>query len=121
MAVANCGFGQICVYRGCANANEHREIMRVETFGRTDVDRRIAAQTIAHQMRVHGGRGKDHGNAHAVGADIFVSQEQFGFAHTHRGDGFFADPRDGSAKTFLSFGNIIGAVNFCARCAKGRL
>ena len=121
MAVANCCFGQICVYRGCANANEYREIMRVETFGGADVDRRIAAQTIAHQMRVHSGSGEDHGNTNAVGADIFVGQEQFGFAHAHGGDGFFADPRDGRAKTFLSFGNVIGAVNFCARCAKGRL
>ena len=57
MPVGNHRFGKIGVHRGRANADEYGEIMRVQAFGRTDIDRRITAQAIADQMRVHSRRG----------------------------------------------------------------
>ena len=115
MPVGNDRFGKISVHRGRANADEYGEIMRVQAFGRTDIDRRITAQAIADQMRVHSRRREDHRDTDAVGADILVGQEQFGFAHPHCGHRFFANTRNGGAQALLPVGNVISAINLGAQ------
>jgi hypothetical protein len=49
MAIRNRGLGEIGVHRGRADADQHREIMRVEAFGRTHVDGRVGAQPLARR------------------------------------------------------------------------
>ena len=112
MAVGNGGFGQIGVNRGCADTDQHCEIMRVETFGRTDIDRRVTAQSVAYQMRMYSSGGEYHRNTNPVCADILIGQEKFGFAHANCFDSFLTDPRNRRAQAFLTFGNVVGAVDF---------
>src|SRR3546814_17941914 len=77
MPVGNAGFGQIGVHRGCTDADQHRVIMSVQAFGGTHVDRGVAAQSLADQMRMNGCGGEDHGHAHVVLIDILVREENF--------------------------------------------
>ena len=115
MAVGNHSFGKISVHGGCTNANEYGEIMRIQAFGGTDVNRRIAAQAIADQVRMHSSSSQDHRDSHPVFTDIIVGQKQLGLAHTHRGDGFFTDARDGGAQALLPCRDVKGAVDFGAK------
>ena len=115
MAIGNHSFGKISVHGGCADTNENRKIMRIQAFGGTDVNRRIAAQAIAHQVRMHSSSSQDHRDSHPVLTDVIVGQKQLGLAHTHSSDGFFTDARDGGAQSFLPGGYVIGAVNFGAK------
>ena len=112
---------KIGVDRGGADANEHGEIMRIQTFGGTDIDRRIAAQAIADEMRVNGSRRQDHGDGDAVGSDILVGQEQLRLAHADSFNGLFANAGNGCAQAFLSGRDVIGAVNLGGDGAKGGL
>ena len=115
MAVGNHSFGKISVHGGCTDANEYGEIMRIQAFGGTDVNRRIAAQAIADQVRMDSSSSQDHRDTDAVFTDIIVGQKQLGLAHTHSSDGFFTDARDGGAQSFLPCRDIIGAVDFGAK------
>ena len=115
MAVGNHSFGKISVHGGCADTNENRKIMRIQAFGGTYVNRRIAAQAIANQVRMHSSSRKDHRDTDAVFTDIIVGQKQFGFAHTHSSHGFFTDARDGGAQALLPCRYVIGAVDFGAK------
>src|SRR3546814_12397890 len=72
MPVGNAGFGQIGVHRGCTDADQHRVIMSVQAFGGTHVERGVAAQSLADQMRLNGCGGEDHGHAHVVLIDIQI-------------------------------------------------
>ena len=112
VAVGNDSFGQIGVHRCCADADKYGEIMRVQAFRGSHIDGRVTAQAIADQVRMHSSSSEDHRDTNAVSADIFVGQKEFGFAHTHGCNGFFADAGDGGAQTFLPCGDVICAVNF---------
>ena len=75
MPIGNHRFGQIGVHGGRTNANEYGKVMRVQALGRTDIDRRVTAQSIADQMCMHRCRCEDHCDTHAIRADILISQE----------------------------------------------
>ncbi len=81
--VGHRGFSEISVHRRRADADQHRVIMGVETFGGADVDAGIGAQPLAHQMRVDSGRGKHARNRDPPRPDSFVGQEQVGAPLAH--------------------------------------
>ena len=60
MAVGDGLLREIGVHRGGADADQHREVMHVEAFGRAHVERGEGAQRLAHQMGVHAAGRQDH-------------------------------------------------------------
>ncbi len=72
MAIGNAGFGKISVHRGRTDADQHREIMGVERFGATNVDRRVAAQPLADQMRMHRRRREYARNSDLLRVNMLV-------------------------------------------------
>jgi hypothetical protein len=74
-AVLDRRLGEIGVHGGSTNADQHSEIMGVEAFRRTHVDRGIAAQALADEMGVDGGGGEHHRDRDPVPIDMFVGKE----------------------------------------------
>src|SRR3546814_1497757 len=75
LAIGDRRLGQIGVDRRRADADEHCEGVRVEHLGRADIDRGVAAQALAHEMRVDGGGGEHHRHAHAIFTDTLVRED----------------------------------------------
>ena len=121
MAVGNRRFGQIGINRGRTDTDEHREIMRVKTFGGADVDRRIAAQSVAHQVGMNRSSSQHHCNADSVSANILVCQKQFRFARANSLDRFLTDPRNRGTQAFLAFADVIRAIDLRGEFSERRL
>ena len=80
---------------GCgADADEHSEIMRIETLRRAHIDRGVGAQAPADEMAVNGGRGDDYRHRGQIAADAFIGQDQVIVALAHGVFGFGANPLD---------------------------
>src|SRR3546814_16420608 len=88
--------------RGCTDADQNRVIMSVQAFGGTHVDRGVAAQSLADQMRMNGCGGEDHGHAHVVLIDILAREENFRVAFAHCLFRVLTDAGDGRAKLLRS-------------------
>ena len=113
MSVRDRRFRQIRVHRRRADPDQHRIIMRVETFRRTHVDRRIGSQPLADEMRVNRRRRQHPRDRDAVLGYRLVGQEQFALALAHRLFGFAPDPLDRGAQAF-------GAAPPPRRCSRSR-
>ena len=86
--------------------------MRIKAFRRADIDRSIAAQARANQVRMHSGCGQNHWYCNVLGINVDIGQEQFGLPRTHCSLGIFADAADRGAQAFLAISDRIGAVDF---------
>src|SRR3546814_19419967 len=106
-----CSSDALPSYRGCTDADQHRVIMSVQAFGGTHVERGVAAQSLADQMRMNGCGGEDHGHAHVVLIDILVREENFRVAFAHCLFRVLTDAGDGRAKLLRSSAGGISAVN----------
>ena len=65
-AVLQALLGEIGVDRGGADADQYGEAVGVETLGRADDDRDVAAQALGHQVGVDAAGGQDHRQGDAV-------------------------------------------------------
>ena len=91
-AVCDAVLGQIGVDHRCPGADQHREIMRVDTFGRAHIQAREGAQSLAGQVAMHGTCRQNHRHADAVLVLVLVRQNEMPGA---RADGILclcADP-----------------------------
>ena len=66
---------------------------------------------LLHQMRVHPGRGEDHGDPSARRRLVLVGQEQLALARADGGFGFGADAGDRRAQRLGAAGDVEGAVD----------
>jgi hypothetical protein len=88
VALGNAFLRQIGVDGGGAHADQHREIMRVDAFGRAHIDGRVGSQALAHEMAVHCARGQNHRHCRQIAADALVGQDQVVVALANRVFGF---------------------------------
>ncbi len=95
-------FGQICVDRGGAGADQYRHVMHVEAFRAAHVERGEGAQRLAHQMRVDRARRQDHRNGGARRSGMLIRQDHMQAAAAHAIFGFLADARQRIAQRMLA-------------------
>ena len=60
MAIRDRRFGEVSIDCRRTNPDQHRKIMRIKAFSRTDVDARKATQATADEVSVDGGGGEHH-------------------------------------------------------------
>ncbi len=110
MAVGDRGLGQVGVDRGGADADQHREIVRVQAFAAAGDQVAEAAQALADQVAVDRTHGQDHRDRRPLGADRLVAQDQRLAAAAHGFLGLLADALERHAHAALGAG-LEGAVD----------
>ena len=96
---------QIGVHGCRAASDQHREVMRVDTFGRPHIDRTEGPQTLACQPGMHGRRRKDHRHRNLVLVLHPVGQHDMPRTGTHGVFGLGPDPGEvGSQRSGRSAG-----------------
>ena len=105
MAVDDAVLGEIGIDRGRADADQHGEIMHIQAFGGTDVERGVGTQAVAHQMGVNRARRQDHRYRRAILADMGIIEDEMDAAAAHRVLGLAADAVDRVAQgVFIAIG-----------------
>ena len=62
------------------NANQNCEVMRIDAFRRTNIQRRERPELRADKVRVHGAGGEDHRNCGYRRTNAFIREDQVGIA-----------------------------------------
>ena len=102
---------QIGVDRGRTAADQHGEVMRVDTFGAAHVERAEGAQALTRQPAMHSTGGKDHGHGDAVFVLALIGQDQMPRTRTHGILGRMADTLKRFAQRILLAISGEGAVD----------
>ena len=102
-------FGQIGVHHGRAAAHKHREVMRVDTFRRTHVERGKGPQPLADEVTVHRAGRKDHRHRDPVGPAVLIGQHQMARARAHGVFRLGPNPRQPGAE--IAVARLKGAVD----------
>ena len=114
-AVGDAVLGQIGVHDRGPAADQHCEVMRVDTLGSPHIERAESPEALAGQMRVHGAGGKDHRHRHAVGRLLMIGENQMACTRAHGVLGLGADALQSLAQGVVIIAHGEGAVDLDQR------